>query len=175
MLTNKEAWKILSFAAILTSTQCQTPIERLLENDLKLHVTNVKSVLVSEKQHLSANLKTTQIDDKAFFYQALALGSSNRSETMPLYDKPSHHQSDKGLRIEARRAKRSLPDLADSAIFQIVGLWMLLAGLFGIYFRVILKYLHLCLTYLSKGPQTKWYTKKEPFSGPIGLSTICLR
>ena len=155
MLTNKEAWKILSFAAILTSTQCQTPTEKLFKNDLK-HVTNAKSVLVSEKQHLSANLKTTQIDDKAFFYQALALGSSNRSETMPLYDKPSHHQSDKGLRIKARRAKRSLSDLADSAIFQIVGLWMLLAGLFGICFRVILKYLYLCLTYLSKGPQTKW-------------------
>ena len=148
MLTNKEAWKILSFVAILTSTQCQTPIERLFKNDLK-HVTNAKSVLVSEKQHLSANLKTMQIDDKAFFYQALALGSSNRSETMPLYDKPSHHQSDKGLRIEARRAKRSLPDLADSAIFQIVGLWMLLAGLFD--FRLVLKYLYLCLTHQYRG------------------------
>ena len=68
MLTNKEAWKILSFAAILTSTQCQTPIERLFENDLKLHVTNIKSVLVSEKQHLSAHLKTTQIDDETFFF-----------------------------------------------------------------------------------------------------------
>ena len=71
MLTNKEAWKILSFAAILTSTQCQTPTERLFENDLKLHVTNAKSVLVSEKQHLGTHLKTTQIDDKAFFLSGI--------------------------------------------------------------------------------------------------------
>ena len=112
---------------------------------------------------------------KHYFYQASALGSSNRSEAIPLFDKTIHHQSEKGLHIKARRVKRTLPDLSDSAIFQIVGLWMLLAGLFCIYFRVILKYLYLCLTYLSKGPQTKWYTKKEPFSGPIGLSTIGLR
>ena len=147
MLTNKEAWKILSFAAILTLVECQTPIERLFENDLKLHVTNTKSVSVSEKQHLGTHLKTTQIDDKAFFYQALALGSSNRSETMPCYDKRSHHHSEKGLQIKARIAKPSLPDLADSAIFQIVGLWMLLAGLFDICFRLVLKYLYMCLTH----------------------------
>ena len=65
---------------------------------------------------------------------------------MPRYDKRSHHHSEKGLQIKARIAKPSLPDLADSAIFQIAGLWMLLAGLFGIYFGVILKYLYLCLT-----------------------------
>ena len=76
---------------------------------------------------------------KHSFYQASALGSSNRSEAMPLYAKPSHHQSEKGLHIKARRVKRTLPDLSDSAIFQIVGLWMLLAGLFD--FRLVLKYL----------------------------------
>ena len=66
---------------------------------------------------------------KHSFYQASDLGSSNRSEAMPLVDKSSHHQSEKGLYIKARRVKRTLPDLSDSAIFQIAGLWMLLAGL----------------------------------------------
>ena len=59
---------------------------------------------------------------------------------MPLYEKPSHHQSERGLQIKGRRVKRTLPDLSDAAIFQIVGLWMLLAGLFDSYTKVILKY-----------------------------------